>query len=164
MSINKQTQHYSNNGLLHYFSAGIQYWLEILGMEQIDYLCKFNNCLLTDANAYYLIWNKSIEKFQMLAKMTQHTHSSKHLHLRLVNPGQFFPVLRCDSVQPFPELTLWTWVLPAGASAGFSAPGAKCAGKQGWHGGSRISPGSLPSTASRLKQTQTLLGCWKAHL
>lgn len=68
----------------------MQYWLEILGMEQIDYLCKFNNCLLTDANAYYLIWNKSIGKFQMLAKKAQCTQSSDHLYLRLINPGQSF--------------------------------------------------------------------------
>lgn len=40
----------------------MQYWLEILGMEQIEYLSKFNDCLLTNADTYCLIWNESIGK------------------------------------------------------------------------------------------------------
>lgn len=165
MSINKWTQHYSNNGLLHYFSAGMQYWLGILGMEQIDYLCKFNDSLLTHANAYCLIWNKSIGKFQMLAKKAQCTHCRKHLHLRLINPAHFLTVLKWGSVQPSLEPNLgFTSCCFSGSFSG--SPGVRCAGKRGWHipPGLPHPPSSLPSTASSLKQTQALLGCWNTHL
>lgn len=73
----RHTQHYSNSGLLHYFSARMQYWLEILGMEQIEYLSKFNNCLLTNADTYCFIWNEFTGKFEMLAKKGQCSHRSE---------------------------------------------------------------------------------------
>jgi len=32
-------------------------------MEQIEYLSKFNNCLLTNADGYFLILNECVGKF-----------------------------------------------------------------------------------------------------